>query len=51
MLQADNADVTRVQKTYNLKYDMKSQKDTVLARLQAIDVFKTDPSAYKCNLQ
>ena len=46
MLQADNADVTRVQKTYNLKYDMKSQKDTVLARLQAIDVFKTDPSAY-----
>ena len=46
MLQEDNADVTKVQKTYNLKYDMKTQKDTVLARLQAIDVFKTDSTAY-----
>lgn len=46
MLQEGNADVTRVQKNYNLRYDMKSEKATVLARLQAIDVFKNDPNAY-----
>lgn len=46
MLQEGNNDVTKVQKSYNLRYDMKSEKATVLKRLQAINVFKTDPTAY-----
>ena len=45
-LQDGNANTSTEQRTYDLKYDMKSQKQDVLARLQAIDVFKSDPTAY-----
>lgn len=46
MLDNGNTNVTTVKKTYNQKFDMKSEKQEVLTRLQAIDVFKADPTSY-----
>ena len=38
--------VAAEKRTYSTKYDMKTQKQSVLTKLQAIDVFKTDPTSY-----
>ncbi len=46
MMDQGNTNVTTVKKTYNQKFDMKSQKQEVLTRLQTIDVFKADPTSY-----
>ena len=46
MLESGNTNVTTVKKTYNTKFDMKSQKQEVLTRLNNINVFKVDPTSY-----
>lgn len=41
-----SANVTDIRKTYDQAFNMKTQKEEVMTRLNAIDVFKADPTAY-----
>ena len=42
----DGTNVSAVRKTYNTRFDMKTQKSNVMEKLNSINVFKTDPTSY-----